>query len=325
MKHFHSAYCLLFVTVALLFGRMAAAQEPNSSEEKRYAIVTVCVANMREEPRHAAEMATQCPLGMPLRVREGRSGWYAVTTPEGYDCWVTADSIVSMTKAEFNQWIKASKVIYLKNLGTVRSEPADDSVPVSDIAAGCVAVQESVNGSHVKIRFPDGRTGWILRNDCADFETWKRETKPTAESVLKMAFEFMGVAYFWGGTTPKMFDCSGLTKHCFFMNGVIIPRNASQQAKSGLMIDIDNGLDRLEKGDLVFFGRNRVTHVGIYIENGLFIHESGRVRLDNLIPGAERHDRSLATSFVGARRFIGTTQESGIIPIAEHPLYQVQP
>ena len=322
IPHFF-VYCLVFAV--LFFGHVAAAEEPNTAETKPYAVVTVCVANMREAPRHAAEMATQCLLGTPLQVRERRSGWSAVTTPGGYDCWVTSGSIVSMTKAEFNRWIEAPKVIYLKNYGMARLAPSEDAAIVSDLTAGCVAVREKEDGRYVTIRFPDGRTASILSADCTDFETWKRETKPTAEGVLEKAFELMGVSYLWGGTSPKMLDCSGLTQHCFFMNGVIIPRNSSQQAKVGLSIDFSEGFDRLEKGDLVFFGSQRVTHVGIYVENGLYIHESGRVQLNSFISGNEHYNRSLATSLLGVRRFIGATEAPEIVPVAEHPLYQLQP
>jgi len=325
MNFIRLIYCPVFAVIVLFSVEFSAAADALPPDGKQYAIVTVCVANMREKPRHAAEMATQCLLGTPLRVREKRSGWCAVTTPEGYDCWVTADSIVNMTKSEFNQWIEAPKIIYQKNYGTVRVESADDSAAVSDITAGCVAVQEDVSGRYVKLRFPDGRSGWIFRDDCSDFETWKRETKPTADGVLEKALELMGVAYLWGGTSPKMLDCSGLTKHCFFMNGVIIPRNASQQAQIGLRIDIDGGLDRLQKGDLLFFGSsNRITHVGIYIEEGRFVHEAGRVRLNNLIPGKELYDKSSAAGLVRACRLIGVPEKSGIISIADHPLYRFQ-
>jgi cell wall-associated NlpC family hydrolase len=322
-----SRFVCRFIGVVLIssFGPVWA-EEPNRSEERQYAVVTVCTANMRVEPRHAAEMATQCPLGTPLLVRERRSGWYAVTTPEKYQCWVTADSIDPMTKTEFNQWIEAPKVIFLENYGTVRLAPSDNSAAVSDITAGCVAVNGEKKGGYIQISFPDDRTGFILQDDCTDFETWKRETKPTADSIVTMAKELMGVAYLWGGTSPKMLDCSGLTKHCFFMNGIIIPRNASQQAKIGQSIDMTDGLEHLVKGDLLFFGSpNRVTHVGIYIEEGLFIHEAGRVRLNNLLPGTERYSRSSARSLVRVCRFVGVSDDPEIVSIAEHPLYRLQP
>ena len=315
-------YPLIFI-IALQFSVKRAAAE---IQEARFAVVTVCVANMREEPRHAAEMATQCLLGTPLEVRDQRSGWCAVTTPEGYKCWVTSGSIVTMTKTEFNQWIGVSKVIYRKHHGTVRLEPCEDSSAVSDITEGCVIERQDSKNRFVNLRFPDGRTGCIKQDDCSDFETWKQEMRPTSDSVVKKALEFMGVAYLWGGTSPKMFDCSGLIKHCFFMNGVIVPRNATQQARMGESIDIDSKLEKLERGDLVFFGsQNRVTHVGIYIENGLFVHEAGRVCLNNLLPGNERYDRSSAVRLMSVRRWIGRINDHEIVPVAEHPLYQLQP
>lgn len=96
---------------------------------------------------------------------------------------------------------------------------------------------------------------------------------------------FIGVPYRWGGEDRKNgFDCSGLTMVSYRLNGLNLPRNSRMQFKAGRYVNKQN----LQKGDLVFFatkGGKRVTHVGMYVGNGKFIHapRTGKtVRVANL-------------------------------------------
>jgi len=89
------------------------------------------------------------------------------------------------------------------------------------------------------------------------------------------AKKFLGLKYLWGGTGPKCYDCSGFTQKVYKIAGIKIPRNSRAQAKIGEYIKYEE----LEKGDMVFFDTNRkktgvVNHVGIYLEDGKFIHAS---------------------------------------------------
>ena len=105
------------------------------------------------------------------------------------------------------------------------------------------------------------------------------------ESLVKTAIDFLGVPYLWGGTSADDgFDCSGLTMTVYQLNGLNLPRNSRKQFDAGDSI----GKDDLQKGDLVFFAEkwgSRVSHVGIYIGDGNFIHASSQgkiIRIDNL-------------------------------------------
>lgn len=105
------------------------------------------------------------------------------------------------------------------------------------------------------------------------------------ESLVKTAEDFIGVPYLWGGTSAEDgFDCSGLTMTVYQLNGLNLPRNSARQFDAGDYVSKDN----LQKGDLVFFaekGGNHVSHVGIYIGAGKFIHASSHgnnIRIDNL-------------------------------------------
>jgi cell wall-associated NlpC family hydrolase len=135
----------------------------------------------------------------------------------------------------------------------------------------------------------------------------------------------------WGGTSIKAMDCSGFTKTAFYLNGVILERDASQQAKTGEDVDISEGFDNLQKGDLLFFGSKatqergeRITHVGIYMGNGEFIHSATSVRINSLIPDAYNYYEG-STRLVRANRLITKIDnDPGIVSINNHPWYFAQ-
>ena len=119
--------------------------------------------------------------------------------------------------------------------------------------------------------------------------------------IVQTARGFLGVPYRWGGTSvAEGFDCSGLTMTAYRLNGYDLPRTSRQQFASGDPIPTD----RLQPADLVFFrdpAKRGVSHVGIYIGHGRFIHAPGRgktIRVRDLDgPYYRRH-------LVGARRFL---------------------
>lgn len=103
--------------------------------------------------------------------------------------------------------------------------------------------------------------------------------------LVETARRFLGVPYRWGGTdSDQGFDCSGLTMVCYRLNGLNLPRNSRSQFGSGRRIP----KERLRQGDLVFFATNggqRVSHVGMFIGGGRFIHapRTGKtVRIEKL-------------------------------------------
>ena len=124
------------------------------------------------------------------------------------------------------------------------------------------------------------------------------------EKIIATAFKLKGVPYFWGGMTPKGVDCSGLVRWSCLMNGILLPRNASQMVHCGDEVS----LDQLQRGDLVFFGTpaqdgkpRRVTHVGIYIGDNHIIHSSHLVRVNSLDPSQPDYYEN-AHRLIAARR-----------------------
>jgi cell wall-associated NlpC family hydrolase len=101
------------------------------------------------------------------------------------------------------------------------------------------------------------------------------------DSIIEAALKYFNAPYLWGGRTPYGIDCSGFTQIVYKLNGIVIPRDASQQVLIG---DPLTFVEEAQPGDLAFFDNEdgRITHVGIIWDRHKIIHASGKVRIDNV-------------------------------------------
>ena len=291
-------------------------------EGKIYGVSNQSVINFRTSGKYSAESATQVMMGTPLQILEKKDGWTRAITPEGYISWVSSGSITYMDKAEFDAYQAAKKVIVTTKYATMYEGPSASSQMVSDVVWGNILLDKGAQGAWQKVAISDGREGYVLKSDVTDFNKWLDSRNPTAENIIATAKQFIGVPYMWGGTSIKAVDCSGFCKSTYFLNGIVLARDASQQCLTGDGVDIskyvDGGeytreaLENLKKGDLIFFGtkatpekKERITHVGIYIEDGIFIHSATKVRINSLIPTDENYYDG-SKRLVRAQRILGT-------------------
>ncbi|UCS92518.1 C40 family peptidase [Echinicola marina] len=265
-------------------------------EGKTHGVVTISVANIRSAPKHSAELATQATMGTPLGVLKKAGSWYLVQTPDKYISWVDAAGIALMDEKEFQAWEDAEKVIFTGLLGYVY-EDKSEKMMVSDLTAGNVLEVLSSSKEHYEVALPDGRTGYLNKAHAVAFENWLSTRELSDENLINTAKNMMGVPYLWGGTSIKGVDCSGFTKTIYYLNGQVIPRDASQQVHEGELVDTDKNWDNLSVGDLLFFGRKatedspeRIVHVGMWIGNNSFIHSRGRVRISSFDPESPNYD-----------------------------------
>lgn len=124
-------------------------------------------------------------------------------------------------------------------------------------------------------------------------------SSPTANAIISTAKKYIGVPYLWGGTTPSGFDCSGFVQYVFKAHGISLNRTCETQYKHGTYVSKSN----LQPGDLVFFQNTYkagISHVGIYIGNGQFIHASSSkgVVISNL------SSSYYVSHYYGARRIL---------------------
>ncbi|MFA6168199.1 MAG: C40 family peptidase [Gemmatimonadaceae bacterium] len=282
--------------------------------ETPFGIVKVSVGNVRSNPAHSAELATQVMMGMIVKVLKQQGGWYYIQGPDQYLGWLEGAAMHLTRQAGAEAWQNAPKVIMTEYFGVVRAEPTNASLPVSDAVPGVLFKSNGGRGKWISVETPDGRKGYVERSLVADYAKWRATRSLTAETVEQTAKRFIGVPYLWGGTSPKGMDCSGFTKTVFRLNGMELNRDANQQAQMGVEVSADSGMRRLSKGDLLFFGSKataerpeRITHVAIYLQDRQFIHTPGGsgVRIDSFDPAAPNFNDGLLKSFVRARRVIG--------------------
>ncbi|HAL52924.1 MAG TPA: hydrolase, partial [Sphingobacterium sp.] len=304
--------------------------------EKTSGVIRLSVANMRTFPDNAAELTSQVLLGTQVDLLQKKSGDYRVRTPDGYIAWVPSSSIEAMDKTMLANWQQAEKVIYTAEFGKSYSEPNEKSQRVSDLVYGDILQLKGQKNNFYEIAYPDGRLGYIKKSESLTLKNWFETRQPTAENIIASAKTMLGLPYLWGGTSVKGVDCSGFTKTSFFMNGFVIPRDASQQVLAGEKIDIldqeghfdpEKALKNLKPADLLFFaaGKNsnpnaRVTHVALYIGNGTFIHAAGLVRINSMLKDAANYDDFQTRTVVAARRYLGT-HDSAIQKVVESNYY----
>jgi len=302
--------------------------------EKIYGITNLSVINNRYSPGHAAEMATQSILGTPVKILKKEAGYYFVRTPDNYLSYTESAGIALMSKAEYEVWQSAEKIIYIEVYGHAYSEASETSPPVSDLVSGNILEVLAQSDGFYKVSFPDKRIAYVPVKKAEKYSQWEGRPNPDAEQILKSARSMLGVPYLWGGTSTKGVDCSGFTKTSYFLNGIILPRDASQQALVGEKVDIYESdtvniakcVKNLRPGDLLFFAGDkktlRVTHTAIYIGNGEFIQAAGLVRINSMLSSANNYADFQYRTLVSARRMLTSIGKAEITRVDQHPYYR---
>lgn len=274
-------------------------------------IACLSVASGRENPGHSAELGTQILMGHAVRVLKQSNSWYLVQSPDRYLSWVQRGALVRCTESQLDGWEKSSRLIVTAFEDRVLERPQPDAQPISDVVPGCLVKNIGVEGDWFKVELPDQRSGYLQKNSAADYAEWKRTRQAIPDAVERTAKILLGRPYLWGGNSPKGLDCSGFTKLVFFLNGVELDRNASHQAQQGTDVPLDAELSLLKKGDLLFFGSRtragrpeRISHVGIYLGDELFIHSSEMVRINSLDPNSPISDARRIRTLIHAKRVL---------------------
>ena len=298
--------------------------------ERTLAVVGVSVANLRSKPGHSQELGTQVLLGTPLRILKEEGGWSYVQTPNDYLCW-TNDRLERMNPKEFASWQKQAKVIITATFTTVLSSKDTNSRPISDaVAGGLLALVDAADG-YYRVRYADGREGFLKHTAAQPYAEWLSTADDDPQQLIATGRRFFGVPYLWGGTSSKGMDCSGFTSTVWFLNGVLLPRDASQQVHAGVAVPFDDSMQQVKAGDLLFFGRRatdnrseRVTHVAMSLGGMRFLHASTDVHENSFDPAADDYSASLKQSLLHVRRVINQDAAHGVRSLKEHPLYRLQ-
>jgi cell wall-associated NlpC family hydrolase len=273
--------------------------------DQTWAVVPLSVCNIRSEPKHSGELATQELMGTVLNVLSRQDEWYLVQTPNRYIGWLDHGGLVPMTESQIIHWKEQTKHIYMLASGWVYEQADVNSPVVSDIVAGATVIDKNnAVGLFSEVELPDGRSGYLLKGNTL-------VTSPgDTNDLVATARHFMGVPYLWGGTSSKGFDCSGFSKTIYALHGFLLPRDASQQVRVGILIETDKTWKNLIPGDLLFFGHyredgsERITHVAMYMGDGKIIHAAGRVKIESLNPKDPDFANDRYDTFIKAKRMV---------------------
>ena len=292
----------------------------------RVALVNVSTATIRARPSHRAELVTQALTGTPVSLLKEERGWVYIRTPDRYLGWCEKASLTFYSDQETEKWRESDRLIVTAPFGFINDVASGDVV--SDYVMGCLLENRYETEGGFVGGLPDGREGFIPAGHVAGFDAWRNSSLTGGEQVVRTALSMNGIPYLWGGTSIKGFDCSGYTRIVYFMNGIILARDASLQARHGEEVEVGSGWEVFEPGDLLFFrsspegpSGSPVTHVAIYTGDSRYIHAAGMVTVNSLDSTRPDYSAYRAATLQSARRIIGREGSDGIIPVRAHPWY----
>lgn len=218
---------------------------------------------LRAEPTHRSELVSQLLFGEIVEVIDQFKGWMLVKSQlDGYTGWVDAVQL---------EFLKASddrgRLAICKELFTLVTE--EDTGNRIWISFGSMFETTSAG------RLIAGGRAYRYMGDIEPLSE-----KSDSDEIMRVSLKWLNASYLWGGRTPLGVDCSGFVQLVFRAAGVMLPRDAWQQAELGVDVPFAS---EARQGDLAFFENpeGSIVHVGILNGEGHIIHASGKVRIDS--------------------------------------------
>ena len=215
------------------------------------------------QPTLRAEQVTQLVLGETARVLDADGEWRRVALHfDDYEGWVHAGYVLEASDAEAEAWRREASA--WSNGAIARLRGSDLGLPLR--------ARLVITDGDRALRLPDGRAGVVVSGTVM----YLSQAIPAALGLpaeLWALERFAGAPYLWGGVTPWGVDCSGLVQTTFAARGVVLPRDAAQQAACGAAVP----LHELQPGDLLFYRSERgdtISHVAFAGEDDTLIHST---------------------------------------------------
>ncbi len=228
-----------------------------------YVTCIVPVAPLREEAAHRSQMTSQLLFGECATILQSTTDFMQIKSLyDGYEGWCQRSQLIAVDE---NFVTKNQKKITADVFNTILLDNKKMIVP-----------QGSFVGALSDECFQIGKTTIEYKGSYITIE--KLTTK---ENLAKIAEAYLNTAYLWGGKSIFGIDCSGFVQQVYKMIGIVLPRDAYQQAVVGESVGF---LEEVQLGDLAFFdnAEGRITHVGIMLNSQEIIHASGKVRIDKI-------------------------------------------
>ncbi|MEO5571683.1 MAG: NlpC/P60 family protein [Bacteroidia bacterium] len=231
-----------------------------------YAICNLSIVNLKFEPSHRSETASQVLFGESFEVLETAYDWIKIRLDfDGYEGWILQSQCAKLEFDDYKQ-LKKEEICISYDLVQIATHGNEICSIVIGSSLPFYKDQYCVIGN-LKYNF-DGNARYPERME-------------SSNTLIENAYMYLNCPYMWGGRSPFGIDCSGYTQMVYKLSGMKLRRDASQQSEQGTLVNL---LDEAQPGDLAFFDNpeGKITHVGIIIGDNNIIHASGRVRLDTI-------------------------------------------
>ncbi|HUS05126.1 MAG TPA: NlpC/P60 family protein [Bryobacteraceae bacterium] len=235
------------------------------------ATVVKPAANMYSAASEEADVVSQAIYGITVLILEEKAGWLRIQTPDSYSGWTPESSLVRV-KAGVPVYASTGRIGEVTSIfaNIYREASVTRRQPVLTLPYEAkLEIIDEVEANQLKwlrVHLPDERTGYVQSGDVSTNQGLR-----TAAEAIDLGMQFLGIPYLWGGTSSFGFDCSGLTQMLLRSRGIVLPRDAQQQADSGQLREVSKA--EVQPGDLLYFGASgrKITHTGMYIGDGNFL------------------------------------------------------
>lgn len=274
IMHKHAIVMVRLIPMLLLFSFISANAQPSvpaNSAQPNHVVIRP-VANMYRDANTDSDVVSQAIMGSNVTVLEAKEGWVHVQTADEYKGWMQAADLRQHNGKSYAAEGKIVRVVQM-SANIYKTPDVTEHAPIVNAPweTRLEVINEKVDqrGRWLQVRLPDGRLGYIQNGDVSsDFAPL------TIDQTIATAKRFMGVTYTWGGTSAFGYDCSGFMQMLVRQRGIIMPRDADIQATWSGVMSVER--KDLKPGDLLYFGdsEKKITHTGMYIGNGEFIHDT---------------------------------------------------
>ncbi|NNE06934.1 MAG: C40 family peptidase, partial [Gemmatimonadetes bacterium] len=244
--------------------------------------VTAPLVHMRKEPSDAAELVNQALFGETVEAAPASGGWSEVCTADGYTGFCETKFLDGRDATSPDAGTGSAAFVTARE-SRLLSGGSDEPVMRLSYGSRIALAPDYADGSDPVVTLPEYGRESSRRIPVADvvLPGAMAPAGATPDAILAEAVKFLGVPYLWGGRSAWGVDCSGLVQLVFARFGIAIARDSRDQFLAGEAVSGDPAA-----GDLLFFGRERVTHVGFARGDGTFLHASGWVRVNSLDPAS---------------------------------------
>jgi len=255
-------------------------------------VVSSGVADVRREPSGESELVTQALMNMPVYAGKMQDDWAEVKLVD-YMGWMRLNDLAEPIQKGFCKvgdecgsplpMVAVITATHTPLYATAEGTASSGEAYLTTI----LPLLDTTHPARVQVALPGERTAWLERAALEIREQKDPYPRRSVEDIIASARRFLTVPYHWGGVSWAGIDCSGFMQLNYRYGGYFLPRDADQQ--DGFLYHAIEQAN-MRAGDLIFFGKDKIAHVGMALNDHEYIHAEGREFEQVIISSFNRAD-----------------------------------